>query len=90
MSDTDDCFDWYGDLDNPNDSEENCAADVEFDIEQDNSGVDPECPEQQDVNAAPNVPGLIRPTRKSKRQAEMVLITVDAIATRRYMGVKER
>jgi hypothetical protein len=70
ISDTEDWLDWNGDLDNPNVSEDDCVADVESDMDQDNSINDPESPEQQDVSAAPNVPRLIRPTRKSKRHAE--------------------
>jgi len=65
--DTDDCLNWNGDLDTPIDSEENCAADDESDIEQNNGIKDPECPEQHDMSASPNVPGLVWPTRKSKR-----------------------
>jgi len=90
ISDTEDWLNWNGDLDNPNDSEDDYAVDVESDIEQDNSIEDPECPEQRDVSAAPNVPGLIRPTQKSKRQAEKVLMTVNAIETRRNKGVKKK
>jgi len=90
ISDTEDWLDWNGDLDNPNDSKDDCAVDDESDIEQDTSIEDPECPEQQDVSAAPNVSGLIWPTWKSTRQAEKVLMTVDAIETRRNMGVKKK
>ena len=35
--DTEDWLDWNGDLHNPNDSEDDCVAHVESDIEQDNS-----------------------------------------------------
>jgi len=77
-------------LDNRNDSEEDCAADDESDIEPNTGIEDPECPEQQDVSAAPNVPGLVRPTRKSKRQAEKVLVTVNAVETRRNKGGKKK
>jgi len=56
ISDTDDWLNWNGDLHNPNDSEEDCVADDESDIEHNNCIEDPECPEQQDVSAAPNVP----------------------------------
>jgi len=59
-------------------------------MDQDNSIEDPESQEQRDVSATPNVPGLIRRTRKSKRQAELVLLTVNAIETRRNKGVKEK
>jgi len=67
ISDTEDWLNWNGDLDNPNDSKEDCAADDDSDIEHNNCIEDPECPVQQDVSAAPIVPRLVRPTRKSKR-----------------------
>jgi len=88
ISDTDDWLNWNGDLDNPDDSEEDCAVDNESDIEHNNGIEDPECQEQQDVSAAPNVPGLVRPTRKSKRLAEKVLVTVNAVETWRNKGGK--
>jgi len=59
-------------------------------MDQDNSIEDPDYPEQQDVSAAPNVPGLIRPIQKSKRHAEKVLVTVNAMETRRNKGVKKK
>ena len=90
FSDTDNWLNWNGDLDTPNDSEEDCAADDDSDIEHNNCIEDRECPEQQDVSAAPNVPGLVRPTRKSKRQAEKVLVTVSAAETWRNKGQKKK
>jgi len=90
ISDTEDWLHWNGDLDNPNDSEKDCAADDDSDIEHNNCIEDPESPEQQDVSAAPNVPGLVRPTRKSKRQAEKVLMTVNEAETRRNKGGKKK
>jgi hypothetical protein len=57
-------------------------------LNQDNSIKDPEYPQQQDVSPARIVPGLIWPTRKSKRHIEKVLVTVNAIGTRRNKGVK--
>jgi len=59
-------------------------------MEQDNSIEDPESAEQWDVTATANVPGLIRPTPKSKRHAEKVLVTVNAIKTSRNKGVKHK
>jgi hypothetical protein len=59
-------------------------------MKQDNSIENPEYLEQRDVSAAPNVPRLIQPTQKSNRQAEKVLMTVNAIETRRNKGVKKR
>jgi len=89
ISDTEDWLNWNGDLDNPNDSEDDGAAYVECNIEQDNNIDDSECPAQRDVSAAPNVPRLIRPTWKSKSPAEKVLIKVNSIETRRHQGVKK-
>jgi hypothetical protein len=77
-------------LDYPYDSEEVCAADDESDTEHNNGIEDSECPEQQDVSAAANVPGLVHPTRKSNRQAEKVLVMVNAVAMRRYKGGKKQ
>ena len=90
ISYNEDWLDWNGDLDNPNHTKDGWAADIDSDIEQGNGIEDLECPEQRDVSATPNVPGLIRPTQKSKRQAEKVLVTVNAIETRRNTGVKKK
>jgi len=49
---------------------------------QDNSIEDLECPEQRNVCASPDDPGLIRPIRDSKRQADKVFVKVNAIETR--------
>jgi hypothetical protein len=62
ISDTEDWLNLNGDVHNPDDSDDDCTADVESYMEQDKSIEDQECPEQPDVSAAPNVPGLIRPT----------------------------
>jgi len=70
-------------LDNPNNCKNNLEANNESDIELDNVDVDPETPELQDVSAAPLVPGLIRPTRRSMTCAEMVLMMVNTMETRR-------
>jgi hypothetical protein len=64
--DTDDWLNWNSNLDNPNDSKEDCAADDGCDIEHNNRIEDPEYSEQQYMRAAPNVPRLVPPTRKSK------------------------
>jgi len=90
ISDTDDWLNGCGDLNNPNNSDEDCTADDDSDIEHNKCIKVPECPEQQDVSTAPNVPGLIQPTRKSKSQAEQVLVTVNAVETRRNKGGKKK
>jgi len=90
ISYTEDWLHWNGNLDNPNDSEDNCPVDTEYGIVQDNRIKDPNSPEQQDVSAPPNVPGLIWPTQRSKRQAEKVSMMVNAIETRRKKGVKKK
>jgi len=89
ISDTNDWLNLNGDLDNPNDSEKDCAADNESDIEHNNGFEDSECAEWQDVSATPNVPELVRPTRMSKTQAEKELLTVTAVETRRNQGGKK-
>jgi len=43
----------------------------------------PEYPQERVVSNTPKVPGLIRPTQKSKRQVETVLVTVNGIETTR-------
>jgi len=56
IPDTEYWLNWNWDVDNPNDSEDNCTANFGSNIEQDNNIEDPECPEQQDLSAMPNVP----------------------------------
>jgi len=90
ISDTENWLNCKSSLDNPNDSKDDCAADDESDIDHNNGIEDLECPEQPNLSTAPNVPGLVQPTRKSKRQAEKVLVTVHPIETRRNKGVKKK
>jgi len=75
-----------GDLDNPDDSEDDCEAENESDVKLDNYGEYPECPVQRDVCAAPNVPRLIQPTGRSRKKAERGLVTVNSIKTRKIRG----
>jgi len=70
-------------MDKTNDTEDDWAADIESNITHSNGIVSPECPMQQEVTAAPNFPGLIRPSWESHRQVAKVLVTVNAIKTRR-------
>jgi hypothetical protein len=79
-----------GDLDNPNDSEDDCEADNESDMELDNSSEVSKTLEVQNVSAAPNVPGLIRPIPQSKKKVEKALVTVNTMETRRSKGIKNR
>jgi len=67
ISDSERWLNWNCDLDNPDDSEHDCAADEESDMEHNIGIEDPDCPEQQDVSAWSIVPRLVRPTPKSKR-----------------------
>jgi len=90
ISDPENGLNWNRGWDNLNDSADDCAAHVESDIEQHNGIENPECPEQRDVTGTPNVPWLIRPTRKSMRQAEKALVTVHGIETKSSKGVKKK
>ena len=89
ISDTEDLPNWNSDLDNPNDSEDDCAGDDKSDIEHNNGIEDPEYPVQQQVSAVLNVPRLVQPTGKSKRQVEKGLVMIKAVETRRNKGVKK-
>jgi hypothetical protein len=77
-------------LDNPNDSEDDWEADNESDTELDNGSEVSETLQVRNVSAAPNVPGLIRPTRKSKKKVEKALVTVNIMETRRNKGIKKK
>jgi len=61
ISDTENWFNWNGDSDNSNDSEDDWKADNESHMDLDNGREDSETPEHRNVSAAPNVPGLIPP-----------------------------
>jgi len=89
VSDTKDWLNRNGDFDDPNDNKDNCTADVESDIDQGDGIEDLESREQWNMSAMPQVPRLIWPTWKSKRQVEKVFVTVNAIETRRNKGMKK-
>jgi len=88
--DTENWLHWTGDLDHPNDNRDNCKAHNESDLELDSGIQDQESPEQWDISAIPIVPGMILPTGRSHNQAEMVLITVSTMETRRNKGHKAK
>jgi hypothetical protein len=88
--DTDNWLIWNGDLEIPNDSKENCAADDDSDIEHNTYIEDTKCLELQDAGAAPILPGSVRPTRKSKRQAGKVVMMVNAVEMWRNKGGKKK
>jgi len=77
-------------LDDPNTIEDDFEADDASDVDRCNGIKASESPEQQVVCAAPNVPGLIRPTWRSMKLPEKVLITVSAMDTRSNKGNKEK
>jgi len=77
-------------LDNPNASEDDWEAANESDTEQDNGIEVSQTLEVRNVSAAPNVPGLIRPIRQSKKKVEKVLVTVNIMETRRNKGIKKK
>jgi hypothetical protein len=59
-------------------------------MELDNSSEDSETPEERNVSAAPNVPGLIWPIRHSKKKVEQALLTVNIMETRSNKGIKKK
>jgi len=76
-------------LDNPNNSEVDCETDDESYMVPYHGIKASESSEHWVVRAAPIVPGLIRPTQRSIKQAEKGLITVSAMETRRNKGNKK-
>jgi len=90
ISDTENWLNWNGDLDNANDSEDDWEADNESDMELDNCSEVSETLEVRNVSAAPNVPGLIRPIRQSKKKVEKALLTVNIMEMRRNKGIKKK
>ena len=41
------------------------------------------------MSAVPNVPGLVWPTLRSRRQAEMTMVMVNALEMKRNKGFKK-
>jgi len=70
-------------LDNPNDSKDDREADNETDLELGKGSEVSETLEVRNVSAAPNVPGLIRPMRQSKKKVEKALVMVNIMQMRR-------
>jgi len=90
ISDTENWLNWNGDLDNPNDSEDDWEVDNESDMDLDNGSEVSETLEVRNVSVAPNVPGLIRPIRQSNKKVEQALVTVNIMETRRNKGIKKK
>jgi len=84
------CLDRNGDLDNRNMSDYDWEADNESHIELRNGIQAMGSPEDWDVSAAPNVPGLIQPTWRSMKQPEQGFLRVITIERRRNMGNKNK
>jgi hypothetical protein len=77
ISDSENWLHWNGDLDNPKSSEDNWKADNEPDMGLDNGSDNSETPELWNVSAAPNVPEMIEPIQRSKKNVEKTLLTVN-------------
>jgi len=90
ISDSGDLLHRNDDLENPNLSEDSWEAHDESKLDQDNVILNPDTPKQQEVCAQQNVPGLIRPPRRSKPKAEMSIQTVSAMETRRNKWNKKK
>jgi hypothetical protein len=90
ISDTENWLNWNGDLDNPNNSEDDWEADNKSDTELDNGSEVSETLAVRNVSADPNVPGLIRPVRQSKKKVEKAFVTVNIMETRRNKGIKKK
>jgi len=83
-------LDWNCDEVDPNESEDDCVGDNQSGIELCSVIESSESPEHSMVSVALNVGGLIRPTRKSMKQAEKWVLTVSAMETRSHKGNKKK
>jgi hypothetical protein len=83
IPDTENWLNWNGALNIPNECEDDWEADNESNMELDNGSEDSETPEQQNISATPFVPGLIQPIRRTKKNVEQALMTVNIMETRR-------
>jgi len=83
ISDTENWLILNVNLENPNDSEDDCAADDQSHIDRINGIKKMEWPQQRDVRATTNVSWLFLPTWILNREAWKVLVTVNAMKTRR-------
>jgi hypothetical protein len=82
ISDTENRINWNGDVDNPDDSEDNWEADNESEMELDNGSNYSDTLEQRNVSATSNVPGLIQLIWQGKKKLEKALMTVNIMETR--------
>jgi len=89
ISDTANSLNFNGELDIRNDSGDDCAANIKSNIVQDNGIGNPEGATHRNMSAAPILSGMIQPTRTSKRPAEQVLVTVNAMKTWRKKGINK-
>jgi len=90
ISDTANWLNWNGNLDHPNDREDNWEADNKSDMELDNGCDNSGSQEQWNVSAAQNVPRLIRPIKWAKKTVQKELMTVNIIQTRRNKRFKKK
>jgi len=90
ISDTENWLNWNGDLDNPNNSEDDWEADNESDMELDCGSEDSETLEHRNVSAATNVAGLILPIPRSKKNIDKALMTVNIMEMKKSKGIKKK
>lgn len=89
IADTNNWYDWNGDLGNTNDREVNLEADNECNKEQENGIGNADSTARMDVLAIlPNVARLMRPPLRSRKQADKVLMMVNTIETKMNKGMK--
>jgi hypothetical protein len=90
ISDSKNCLNRNGDLDNPNVSEDDWEADKVSDMELDNGREDSKTPAQRNGSTTPNVPRLIWPIRRTKKRVEKAFMTVNIMETRKNMVSKKK
>jgi len=89
VSHTENRLNWNGDFDHSTDSKDEWEAVNESDIELDDCSENSETPEQRNVSATQNVPGLIPPIWQLKKKSQKALMMVNIMETRRNKGIKK-
>jgi len=76
-------------MENWNDREDDCGADLESDMELANTIKNPEISEQWNLSLVSNNPRFNQPTQKSMRQVDNVWVRFNGMETRRNKSVKQ-
>lgn len=75
-------------MNNPDDNGDNCEQENELNFALDNGREVSEAPDQRNLSAVQNVPGLIRPIQLLRKKADKASRIVNITVTRRNQQIK--